>query len=272
MKLLLCIFTAAALCLGLSACAPSKPASSEALTLPQTLAGKRLSVLGDSISSFAGVSNNDAVLASLGANDSFFPQQEIAAVSDTWWQQAVDALGMELLVNNSYSGGWVTADIAGMGGTSGIGRCIALATHAAKPDVIAFFMGANDCRFGVASGSADAIDPAALPLEGGDPPADFATGYATAIVRMQAAYPDAIIYCCTLPAAIADGCNADTMGAYNDVIRAVAAKLGCPVVDFAADSGITYDTLGQYTLDSLHPNKAGMQQLAGAFVRTLSKL
>ncbi|MEG2931363.1 MAG: GDSL-type esterase/lipase family protein, partial [Ruthenibacterium sp.] len=213
MKRFLCLALAIALCFPLAACDGN------------SVKGKRLSILGDSVSTFDGISNDATILPELAGNPPFFPQFDILTLEDTWWKQAADALEMTCLVNNSYSGGWVSLDMAGMGGTSALGRCTSLAAGNALPDIIAFYMGVNDCRFGMPAGSADAVDTAALPLSGGDAPADFATAYATALVRIQAAYPDARLYCCTLPAATADACTPQTLGAYNDVIRALAVKL-----------------------------------------------
>ena len=72
--------------------------------------GKTISILGDSISTYAGVSNNTAYNSTIGKNAVYYRADGSTlkvCLSDTWWQQAIDALDMKLLVNNSWSGSTV---------------------------------------------------------------------------------------------------------------------------------------------------------------------
>jgi hypothetical protein len=64
--------------------------------LPAGLEGKTISILGDSISTFAGVSNDPNVNETL-AGSAVFYQDGTLGVSrkDTWWQQTADQLGMK---------------------------------------------------------------------------------------------------------------------------------------------------------------------------------
>ena len=66
---------------------------------------KYFSILGDSISTFEGVS-----LPKEGAFYDTFKKlsANVLTVADTWWGQVIDALGGRLLVNNSISGSTVT--------------------------------------------------------------------------------------------------------------------------------------------------------------------
>ena len=58
---------------------------------------KYISILGDSISTFAAFYNIERKIIS-----------HIATLSDTWWGQVIEKLGAKLLVNNSISGSTVT--------------------------------------------------------------------------------------------------------------------------------------------------------------------
>ena len=69
--------------------------------------GKRISILGDSISTFTRVSNNANSNSTIGINEVYYSGQGGIARADTWWQQVIDVLDMELLVNNSWSGSCV---------------------------------------------------------------------------------------------------------------------------------------------------------------------
>ena len=68
-------------------------------------AGKKVSILGDSISTYEGVSNNTAYNATIGENLVYYTEGlHGVSLHDTWWQQVIDTLDMELCVNNSWSG------------------------------------------------------------------------------------------------------------------------------------------------------------------------
>ncbi|MBQ4546340.1 MAG: SGNH/GDSL hydrolase family protein, partial [Oscillospiraceae bacterium] len=122
--------------------------------------GKKVSILGDSISTYSGVSNNAQYNPALGKNVGFYPVNDVTSREETWWQQTADLLGMEVLVNNSSGGGRVLSDetfsrISGGIFSSSIrneaaykNRCVSL--HNAKgenPEVILVFLGTNDFSY-----------------------------------------------------------------------------------------------------------------------------
>ena len=77
-------------------------------------AGKKVSILGDSISTFEGVSNNTAYNSTIGGNWIYYTDGlHGVSLHDTWWQQIIDTLDMELCVNNSWSGSKISMDTAG---------------------------------------------------------------------------------------------------------------------------------------------------------------
>ena len=52
--------------------------------------GKKASVLGDSISTFSGYSNNPAYNTTLTQNSSTYPNQKAdVSAAETWWKQVI---------------------------------------------------------------------------------------------------------------------------------------------------------------------------------------
>jgi len=113
------------------------------------LAGKTISILGDSISTYAGVSNNTAYNSTIGNNAVYYqPGTQGVYQADTWWQQTIDALGLELLVNNSWSGSAVLHTRRGTAGAY-VDRCVQLHNDKTgeEPDIIVVYMGGNDFNY-----------------------------------------------------------------------------------------------------------------------------
>ena len=116
------------------------------------LGGKTISILGDSISTFTGVSNDASVNASLEGGAIYYSAGTLGVNrADTWWQQTIDALGLRLLVNNSWSGSCVLHTRSGTEGAF-VDRCVQLHNDRTgeEPDIIVVFLGTI-----VASGIAD---------------------------------------------------------------------------------------------------------------------
>lgn len=217
--------------------------------LQNKLAGKGLSVLGDSISTFSGWSNNTKYNATIGSNAVYYTgsRDGFAAVNETWWMQSLTRSGMELVVNNSWSGDEVT--------DRGISRSLQLHNNEARqPDIIAVYLGINDFR----RGKTEAV---------------FGDAYDRMIAGLKAKYADADVYLFTLlyttnmeksywkPAEVVK---------YNRIIAQTAEKYGCTLVDIYTGTGITPDNLSTYMGDkTLHPNYAGMDLITQCFVEAL---
>ena len=104
------------------------------------LQGKKLSILGDSLSTYRGVSNDENANATTYANLFFY--RPPFPLEKTYWMRVINALGMTLCVNNSWSGG----NLSGRDDyTSGLNRADQLSTDRGEvPDWIIVFMGMND--------------------------------------------------------------------------------------------------------------------------------
>ncbi len=208
--------------------------------------GKKFSILGDSISTFHGVTTDDPntfygrVMCQKGG---------FSGVEDTWWMRVIGGLGGVFERDNAYAGSCVT-DSFGLGrGMGAWERIDALG----EPDVILIFGGANDLGFGV---SADG----------------FREAYALMLSRLRERYPAAEVWCGTLingrkvlddePYFMGEE-PGKALEPFSSIIRACAAEAGAHVVDMAA-SGLVYDTI-----DGCHPTAGGMEQLAALWLTAL---
>ena len=235
-----------------------------------TLEGKNISILGDSISTFDGISNDGTnANTTISGNAVFYPRYEIDKVEKTWWKQAIDGTGMNLLVNNSWSGSKVTID----NGAAYRERATELhadtgSNKGANPDIIAVYMGVNDFNHKVELGSFKELSEVYTKADGYIEPENFAQAYAITLHKITQKYKKADVYAFTLPY---NGRNDDTatMDKYNDTIRSIAKYFKCRVVDLAAIDGYDYS---KYTSDGLHPNEQGMDLITDLFVRTLKSV
>ena len=91
--------------------------------------GRIFSVLGDSISTFAGYTPAEAVFYDMWTKK----EAGVFQPEDTWWMQVINGLGGALGVNNSYAGSLVSGHMA-TSGTAGQ-RLTALGAKG-NPDVI----------------------------------------------------------------------------------------------------------------------------------------
>lgn len=207
------------------------------------LKGKKISVLGDSISTFKGITLDDP--------NTFYGRVMMEkggfrGVEDTWWMRVIAALGAVFERDNAFAGSCV-ADGFGLGrGMSSRPRTGALG----DPDAILIFGGANDVGFGVSE-------------------AQFREAYTLMLSRLRENYPRAAIFCGTLingqkvldsePYFMGEK-PGKPLEPFSGIIRACAAAAGAHLVDMA-ESGLVYDAI-----DGCHPTAGGMAQLAALWI------
>lgn len=210
--------------------------------------GKRISVLGDSISTYWGVTRDDP--------NTFYRHHQIrvggfSGVEDTWWRRVIDGLGAVTERVNACAGSCI-AEGYGLGhGMSSEARTGALGS----PDAILIFGGANDLGFGV-------------------PEETFRAAYARMLERLREKCPGADIWCGTLvngvkvlesePYFMGEE-PGKPLEPFSGIIRACAAQAGAHVADMAA-SGLVYDAI-----DGCHPTANGMAQLAAVWLEAMRK-
>lgn len=228
---------------------------------------KRISIVGDSISTFEGWMP--------GGYSIFFPLYgEITDVSQTWWKPLLDDMGLQLCANSSSSGSTCVGNslstddpqcgcdnfrIEGAIGAGGI-----------HPDIIIVYMGTNDVVTHVPLGTNDgthSVEEGVID--------NFSDAYKLMLDKLEAQYPGAQIICCTLTPL--GGWTEEgelipfvnklglTDADYSRQIEAIAGEKGFPVVDLQS-CGMSIDNLLQYVTDGVHPNPEGMK-LIGKAVR-----
>lgn len=229
----------------------------------QPLAGKKLTVCGDSISTFTGYIPD--------YYSKYYPEMgEITDVKDTWWMQVLERTGMELCRNASYSGSTVSGlslDEEDGRYACGNRRVADLCGESGEePDIILILMGTNDLLTDVPLGSYDGVSAVGEGNIG-----TFSEAYALMLDKMIHRYPEADIYCCTIAEvgrqneegesyAYSNIHNAQARD-YNAWIEAVAKAKGIPVIDVYG-CGITSGNIMEYTTEGTHPNAAGARLIA----------
>ena len=243
-----------------------------------SFSGKTLSILGDSISTYAGVSNDASVNATLSGGAIYYNAGTLGVYRpDTWWQQTIDLLDLELLVNNSWSGSAVLHTRSGAVGAY-VDRCVQLHNTAGEePDIIAVFLGTNDYSYYQSKlGTAD-INYAALITDNGDgtyayaTPATTCEAYAIMLHKMVNRYPDAEVYCLgLLPRRNPDHDGKDVVPAptqFNGELKKVIEYFGCHYVDIESTIPADAEAFDKYIGDQrVHPGPAGMDKITQALV------
>lgn len=224
---------------------------------------KYFSILGDSISTLAGFNPPENAVFYDWANKN---QAGIYAPEDTWWGAVIAALGGRLLVNESWSGSLVCkhpdCEIQSYGCSDS--RTSGLHLGSQHPDVVMILLGLND--FGWAMRPTPAAGECGLEV--------FSVAYETMLRRVRASYPQAEIWCLTLPVGCWKG-EPDRippmvrggwhLADYCQVIRDCAAGNACKRLDIFCPKQ-PYDTL-----DGYHPTASGMQTIASAVLEELRK-
>ena len=237
----------------------------KATKVAEYTSGKNISILGDSLSTYSGYSNDANANTNLSSNCEAYGSgsfvSEITSVNQTWWKQTADLTGMNVLVNNSSSGSYASNFSAQEGGASlsGINRSIQLHndTTNTNPDIIAVYMGINDLLGGVS------ID-------------DFTTAYTTIVSNIKTSYPKAEIFVFTLPYVRKDKdsfVDTDTLNAYNNAIEKIGTDNNCTVVKVYPNYSWTEENWQTYCCSQTngygHPTAKGMDLITNAFVDTM---
>ncbi len=223
---------------------------------------KLFSILGDSMSTYEGLLPTDYPAF---YTHSIAFTAGISGWDKTWWGQVIKYFGAELLVNNSWSGSFVTrpygCEIESFGCSDA--RTGGLGFDAVDPDCIIVFLGANDRGFGVQ-----------LTGEKEDLTA-FDNAYSLMLDKIKRNYPNAEIWCLTLPITT---CTAEpgfifpethrgiSSESYGIEIKRMADKKQCRVIDLW-DREEPCDTI-----EGLHPNYKGMCTIASRVVSAMSDI
>ena len=241
-------------------------------TLLEKYHGKYVSVLGDSISTFDGISNNKSYNETIGNNAVYNFRGTEAALNnnglydqkDAYWHRLLTDLCMELCVNNSWSGSTVI--------DSAPNRALQLHnTKSEEPDVILFYMGINDLHNKKPMGDLYALLESKTDTRSDSEKikewlksssftgsASFEQAYAKALMNMTEKYENAEVWCMSLLVNADSRFTTTAMNQYNRCIEALAEYFGCNYID-QNEGYITRGTCIAYSCDGkgLHPNPTG---------------
>lgn len=255
----------------------------EIQNLAQKLTGKSVSILGDSISTYQNVSNNSSYNETISNNSVYYTNQ--MRQSDTYWQQVLDLLNLELCVNNSWSGGQLWLDKkygTSTVNTPGLTRCEELANkNGENPDIILAYIGTNDYNYNYENsnwtlGSVKNIDWSNLIVEQQDgtfiyaEPASFAEAYAVMLHKLKNLYRDANVFCFTIPVMgrRTDVNAIDDLLLFNNVIVSLAQHFDCQVVDLYHTELSNYTNTSIIENADVHPTTKGMDIITDEIIKT----
>ena len=231
------------------------------------LAGKAISFMGDSITTYGGWSNLTWFNSTIGSNRAYYDysNDRLSSVNDTWWKKTIDTLDLKLCVNNSSSGSRVTTTM-GKSHASCMTRAKNLHNDNENiyPDIICIYMGINDYT-NVELGSFDSINEiydSSTNSYIGDLMV-FADAYATMVHKIITTYENADLYLCTLVRYKTE----PTISSWNNIIKKIADEFDCNVVDFYNETGINDNMM--YTIDGLHPSQSGMSKMSECLIASL---
>lgn len=212
--------------------------------IKEKLQGKYVSFLGDSITTWKGISD------SLAVNNTFrekedcppcYPRGDVDVVEKTWWYKVIDGFGLKLLVNNAIGGStaWGLPHIQWAACNH---RCVNLHANTGElegtdPDVIFVCIGVNDVSW------------TRVTVDG------FLWAYNTMIDKMCARYPNAEIFLMNIPHPVGGWHPIEKHNAINKIIEETGERCNLKVIHLrnsVADDG------EHLTSDTLHPNAAGM--------------
>lgn len=233
------------------------------------LKGKKLGIIGDSISTYEGwVPDGYDVYYSNGGI--------LPSVENTYWKIAANKLGMAV-GNCSWSGSYVSGDSTSTSnaniGTS-TKRINDLSADGINPDIVLVYMGTNDFLFGKDKGefnmSSDYVDGNI---------STFMNAYALLLTKIRKAYPNCKILCGTMPLQFAYSqelyinnnwtsirTKGESIPEWNDAIKEIAKAFGCGVVDFATCAINSYSSTLE---DRCHPNIKGHKLMAERLIKDL---
>ena len=230
--------------------------------------GKVISILGDSISTFAGY-----IPVADGFNLehlSRYPQDNLLTdVNETWWMQVISELDAKLGINDSWRGATVSGAVPVTTGTTGENAAMGNLTRVQNlgangtPDIILFYGGTNDLAHVSKVGSFDpdtAPSTVDLTTKKWD---NLAEGYVHTLLRLRYYYPDAVIVA-MLPTYTKSYYSTDKLAQANAVLAQICEHYGVAYVDLR-DCGISINDLP----DGIHPDANGMDYITTAVLNVL---
>ena len=238
------------------------------------LSGKKFSILGDSISTFEGHSNNTDANTTIGNNKVYYGgevgtgREYIKDVNGTWWKMLINETNMELVVNNSWSGSLVFDERIDACGYAS--RCFNLHNdhNNDQPEIILVYLGTNDAHQNINVGtySKEEIDEF---LTNEKMPSSFIEAYALMIHNIKRKYPNADIFCFSL---LPFECLPKHRNeVFDTIIRQMVDHFKVNLIDLHNDCIIKPNMEYYSEGGCVHPNSKGMQSICDCVKSALLK-
>ncbi len=268
--------------------------------------GKYLSVIGDSISTYEGISNNTDYNKTIGNNAVYYPtsSSNFYDYTYTYWGRLMTDLGMKLAVNNAWSGSRAYGGKVSTYDDNMLKRATELdndngtpndPSDDINPDVILIYLSVNDLNRGSPKDDAlynKLIAPNANQTQilnewfaGVQETADKSNGkiiagttfksweasYALSLQAMKEKYPNAEIYCMLLVGVNHTRVTASAVVRHNTFITAIAEYMGATVIDQENNGMFNSKTCHAYGGDAtaVHPSSYGHKMIERLIVETI---
>lgn len=245
------------------------------VTAEGVLQNKKVSILGDSISTLKGyipqtnraryVANQDEAVSGL----IYIPMNE------TWWGRLINDYNMTLGVNESWAGSRVSNNLNANSGDIGPDRAMASINRIqalddnGTPDVIFFFGGTNDIGNSVTLGTFDNTASYATTLDTTSTKYNsFVEAYSITLMRLKYYYPNATIIA-LLPLSTSSYYSDASLQQYKEQMKSICDFHNVEYIDLG-NAGINSSNLSTYLVDGIHPNSNGMQLLSNYIVSRLN--
>lgn len=212
------------------------------------LEGAKLSILGDSISTF--YAQDSKYNSYYTGNDQFyFPKYSstVKTVTSTWWGKVLEETKMSLVCNESLSG----SSCYNNGSSSNLSAMNEnRISHLGDASVVIVMIGTNDNVNGFTE-------------------SQFDKAYRTMLQRIKTQCKDAFVFVCTLGYSAYTGYNYTDARRikYNTIIRNAAEDFDASVIEIAEIQ--TESTYSSYLGDNLHPNATGMAAYADKVITSI---
>lgn len=245
------------------------------VTADGVLQNKKVSILGDSISTLKGyipqtnraryvVNQEDAVGGLI-----YMPYNE------TWWGRLINDYNMTLGVNESWAGSRVSNTSDTNSGDIGPDRAMASVTRIqalddnGTPDVIFFFGGTNDIGNSVTLGTFNNTASYATTLDTTSTKYNsFVEAYSITLMRLKHYYPNATIIA-LLPLSTSSYYSDASLQQYKEQMKSICDFHNVEYIDLG-NAGINSSNLSTYLVDGIHPNSNGMQLLSNYIVSRIN--
>jgi len=214
-----------------------------------SLEGKKLSILGDSISTFYAEGSEMNSYYS-GTNQFYYPlySSTVKTVDKTWWYQLLKNTNMELGINNSWSGSCAY----GTGSSAGCSDDrINTIDDNGTPDIVIIYLGTNDCASGFST-------------------ENFIEAVQQMITKVRK-LGVSNIFITTLGYSAYKGSSykEETRLSYNEELRKLANANKCGIVPL--DNYITDLSYSFYLGDNLHYNAKGAELLSKIYEKSIKE-